>query len=459
MTTVLVSYQVAQLTIATMLTAQKENDTTSIKPLMQRPPTLRSFEKVVHSIDGLRERLQELSVEQLSEADRKLQTMSLRLGELQQTLGVLSEIKQRMHRLQEIVQQAQVETPEKSWVDKPMPASSLLQVRNLLKFRRVIKLVKAAKDVSVLLDSADGKASLLQRNDTISEPSKPEHQLAENFPATEHTSVEPRANRAIVGTSRETKPEEVQSPVPTESDLGQTEPSDEPVYIIPPEERASSFQLNEIRGESIDAATTEHSALGDAVIVECSTTGRHADSEGREEVNFDRQLLDDLIRNYGEFNVLPSLPSNSQALKEDKQEAGISMTRVEPPTKLSLAVYRNLPTQRKDGELDRTLKKLIKDYGEYDLYSKQSPVNLKTGVAAAFLVLTLVLSGFYFFSSPKSVVPPNTSSAAQPQDKETAKGTDETVSRGAASSVEIPKPAEAASSLNATNNIVTKKTR
>jgi hypothetical protein len=441
-----------------MLTAQKENDTTSIKPLMQRPPTLRSFEKVVHSIDGLRERLQELALEQLSEADRKLQTMSLRLGELQRTLGVLSEIKQRMHRLQEIVQHAQTETPELSWVDKAMPAPSLLQVRNLLKFRRVIKLVKAAKDVSVLLDSADGKA-LLQRNDTISEASKPEHQLAATFPATDHTSVEPAANRAIVGTSPETKPQEVQSPVPPESDLGQTDPSDEPVYIFPPEERASSFQLSEIRGESIDATTTEHSALGDAVIVESSTTSRHADSEGREEVNFDRQLLDDLIRNYGEFNVLPNLPSNSQALKEDKHEAGISITRAEPPTKLSLAVYRNLPTQRKDGELDRTLKKLIKDYGEYDLYSKQSPVNLKTGVAAAFLVLTLVLSGFYFFSSPKSVVPPNTPSAAQPQDKETADGTDETVSRGAASSVEIPKPTEAASSLNVTNNIVTKKTR
>jgi hypothetical protein len=363
-----------------------------------------------------------------------------------------------MNRLQEIVQQAQAETPENSWVDKPMPASSLLQVRNLLKFRRVIKLVKAAKDVSVLLDSADGK-TLLQRNDTISEPSKPEHQLAATFPATEHTSVEPAANRPIVGTSRETKPEELQSPVPPESDLGQTEPSDDAVYIVAPEERASSLQLNEICGESIDAVTTEHSALDDAVIVEPSTINRHADSEGREEVNFDRQLLDDLIRNYGEFNVLPSLPSNSQAPKEDKHEAGISMTRAEPPTKLSLAVYRNLPTQRKDGELDRTLKKLIKDYGEYDLYSKQSPVNLKTGVAAAFLVLTLVLSGFYFFSSPKSVMPPNTPSAARLQDKEIAKGTDETVSRGAASTVEIPKPAEAASSLNATNNIITKKTR
>jgi hypothetical protein len=457
MTTVLVSYQVAQLTIATMLTAQKENDTTSIKSLMQRPPTLRSFEKVVHSIDGLRDRLQELAVEQLSEADRKLQTISLRLGELQQTLSVLSEIKQRMHRLQEIVQQAQAETPENSWVDKPMPTSSLLQMRNLLKFRRVIKLVKAAKDVSVLWDSADDKA-LLHHNDTISRPSKPEHQLPATFPATEHASVEPAANRPIVETSRETKPEEVQSPVPAESDLGQTEPSDEAVYIVAPEERASSLQLKEICGESIEV-TTEHSAFDDAVIVEPSTINRHADSEGREEVNFDRQLLDDLIRNYGEFNVLPSLPSNSQAPKEDKHEAGISMTRAEPPTKLSLAVYRKLPTQRKDGELDRTLKKLIKDYGEYDLYSKQSPVNLKTGVAAAFLVLTLVLSGFYFFSSPKSIAPPNTPSATRLQDKEIAKGTEETVSRGAASTVEIPKPAEAASSLNATNNIVTQKTR
>ena len=57
---------------------------------------------------------------------------------------------------------------------------------------------------------------------------------------------------------------------------------------------------------------------------------------------------------------------------------------------------------KKEGELDRQLKKLIKDYGEYDLYPQQSPVNLKNGVIAAVLLLALVFSGFYFFSAPKA---------------------------------------------------------
>src|SRR5439155_8301528 len=71
----------------------------------------------------------------------------------------------------------------------------------------------------------------------------------------------------------------------------------------------------------------------------------------------------------------------------------------------------NRPAVNKEGELDRQLKKLIKDYGEYDLYPQQSPVNLKNGVIAAVLLLALVFSGFYFFSAPKA--PPRNAAANQ----------------------------------------------
>jgi len=81
------------------------------------------------------------------------------------------------------------------------------------------------------------------------------------------------------------------------------------------------------------------------------------------------------------------------------------MLRVDSTAIPNPASQRNLPAQRKDGELDLKLKKLIKDYGEYDLYSRQSPINLKTGVVAAFLILALAFSGFYFFSSRTSAKP------------------------------------------------------
>jgi len=129
----------------------------------------------------------------------------------------------------------------------------------------------------------------------------------------------------------------------------------------------------------------------------------------------------------------------------------------------------NLPSPRKDGELDRKLKKLIKDYGEYDLYSRPTPLKLKTGVVAAFLVLTLIFSGFYFFSSTKPAVPASASSTSQSQSssvaapKEPAPNVEtnsgETLSPPSVSNVDLPKPVEAGSSQNVANKVTKKTTK
>jgi hypothetical protein len=66
---------------------------------------------------------------------------------------------------------------------------------------------------------------------------------------------------------------------------------------------------------------------------------------------------------------------------------------------------------RKNGELDRELKKIVKDYGEYDLYSRQRPINLRTGGIAAVLLLGGLLAGFYFFYSPNTAAVDHTPEA------------------------------------------------
>jgi hypothetical protein len=75
---------------------------------------------------------------------------------------------------------------------------------------------------------------------------------------------------------------------------------------------------------------------------------------------------------------------------------------------------RSAPNLQKAGELDRQLKKIIKDYGEYDLYSKQSSVNLTTGGIALFVVLGLVLGALYFFQAPTTVGSSPTHAVKQP---------------------------------------------
>ena len=184
-----------------------------------------------------------------------------------------------------------------------------------------------------------------------------------------------------------------------------------------------------------------------------------------EDADFDQRLLDDLIKNYGEFSISPSSTLNTEAKKEPETYAVTPQVIVSAP--VIAPTQPNLPLPRKDGELDRKLKKLIKDYGEYDLYSRQTPLKLKTGIVAAFLFLTLVFSGFYFFTSHKSAIPTTASSASQSQissetaPKETAPNSEsasgDTLSPPS-SNIDLPKPVEAGVSQNVANKGTTKKT-
>ena len=444
-----------------MLTAQKENKHLT---LVQRPPTLRSFETVVHSIDGLRERVQEFTAEQLFETERTLQSMSLRLGALQQTVNGLSEIKALMGRIEQLLPQAHAVTVDESTLASGAnfaPLHSLSHVGNIAKFRRIIKLVTAVKSVSLLLDSSDSKdQALILDMDANAEPARLD-QVVETLTPIEYPSAEAVENSAIVSTAREGNNEgSEQSPglATSATDFVRTEPNcDEPLDIISANEAASSLHFSETMDESFES--TEDRAGIEPLIV-ASTGSRQSDTAVYNEPDFDRQLLDAVIKNYGEFNVVPNLPATTKAKKDIKLEAPASKRTADSNTPVNSAIHRNFPTQRKDGELDRKLKKLIKDYGEYDLYSRQSPLNLKTGVFVALLLLTLIFAGFYFFSTPKSTGSAvNDSSGAQSQDQGTRTVNGETPSTGSVSNFDVSKPLEAGSSRNISSNIVTKKTR
>jgi hypothetical protein len=432
-----------------MLTAQKEND--HLKPPLNPEPTLRSLDKVVDSIAGLRERVRAFNVEQLSATEQKLQTMSLRLGELQQTLRLLSGITQRMRQLHELVQQAEAKSLEQNkrlTLDNTIPARSLSQVESLLKFQRVIKLVRTTEAVSGLLDPVNKTIQTVFR---VSPPSKEERAYRPELSPVVEPIVQGSVDNSIQSAPTEDLPgpEEVQDAYPPEIDFEEFEFSSEDLpNVISAGERIPIIQENEPNVAA--AETTEQPEPSE---VDTTLNADQTRTEAPLEADFDRELLEDLIKNYGEFTVLPGLPSKSN--EERKRETITSTQRLRPD--VSVASHRNVPAQRKDGELDRKLKKLIKDYGEYDLYSKQSPVNLKTGVAGAFLILTLILSGFYFFSSPKSTASTNTSAASGSQmsldpakepSVEEKKRSGETVTSGSGS-----KTTEAAAMRNTPNKI------
>jgi hypothetical protein len=475
-----------------MLTAQKENSPLETETLPQRPQTTRSLDRMVTSIEGLRERVQGFTLEQVSEVDQRLRTMSLQLGELQQRLRALAEMKQQIAGLQKAVRQAEADTLEQNRLAtlvEPITVHPITQFGTLLKFRRVIKLLKEAKSGSGVSASADveARAPVLPKPVEITtEPPKNEQKLATDFPAIQHELPERSTNEnSVVVTSVALEQRErVFDPGPMEMDFEPNEPfSNDPADAICLDDSTASIQPREMIAEFADTRD-EPSPSHEAIFEEFKGTGdmevhlaipetETMETTGQthtasEEADFDQRLLDDLIKDYGEFTIVPSSTPKREAKKEHKLEP-TTATRVQGPATVNLPTQPNLPSQRKDGELDRKLKKLIKDYGEYDLYSRQTPLKLKTGVVAAFLVLTLIFSGFYFFSSSKSAVPTSGSSTSQsqssadtasketPPNGETNSG--ETLSAPSVSNVGIPKPIEAGPAQSISNKAATKRTK
>src|SRR5215831_9562344 len=488
-----------------MLTAEKENSPLEAEPLPEPLQTTRSFDRMVNSIAGLRERVQGFTLEQVLDADQRLHRMSRQLSELQRTLRALAEMKQQVSRLQKAVQQAKAESLEQSksaTLVEPIAIQSIAHVGTLLKFRGLIKFLKEAKAASGVLVSADVKArlSVVPKPLEILQEPRNEQEFATDLPTMQHELLENSDNKdiAVVMNEATEQTEAVFHPATLEADFEANEAfsnertgvaffddstalnrtgeiiaefadtRDEPPTshvrtLIETDTRRDETIFEEFRGTG---KVETNLAVSETETVDATVQSRAPTSD---EADFDQRLLDDLIKDYGEFTILPTSNAKHEVKKETKIEPGTTLSRVNAPATVNPPTQPNLPSQRKDGELDRKLKKLIKDYGEYDLYSRQTPLKLKTGVVAAFLVLTLIFSGFYFFSSPKSAVPASASSASQSQSfsntasEETPRigesNGGETLSPPSVSNVDVPKSVEAGASHNVGNRVTAKKTK
>lgn len=184
---------------------------------------------------------------------------------------------------------------------------------------------------------------------------------------------------------------------------------------------------------------------------------RHGGSDKKETISpksgFNQRLLADLIDTYGDFASSPNLSASLKAAKpvllkaseyEPVETPSVKLKDVTLPATLPEAVRvnvgtpkpeptkitqdeiifppvvehprpsdQNVTTSTKQDEIDRQLKSIIKDYGEYDLYQRHSSLNLKVVASLTFAFLLLVLGGLYFFRSPAPVASVPASSAEQ----------------------------------------------
>src|SRR2546430_7468173 len=95
-----------------MLSAQKEQKRLKVVSSTSNTPNLAGFGKVLTSIQGLQQRLDDFSVDDISEATEKARTLAVRLSELQRQLATLTEINESIATVRTAVDHAANETRE-----------------------------------------------------------------------------------------------------------------------------------------------------------------------------------------------------------------------------------------------------------------------------------------------------------------------------------------------------------
>jgi hypothetical protein len=385
-----------------------------------------SFGMVLDSVQGLQRRLEDFSVEEISEAEALARTLISRLTELAKKLHRLTEVQRSVATARRSATEGGIENikiPDLKVLENSLAVHAIVQASNLIPFPRPKKALSEIDENSLLT-----AAPIIYQTESLKSAADGN---ADNREKTNDFDLEDQARNLEEAVAPEltrgqmfgTNPEGTEAPIlPAAMSIDSTVPQEDFPSHASEDELASS-EISKIFAEDF-TQLPENEAMGlfaNAPTFEFAKNEESAaEAKGEEAASaaFDQRLLDDLIKNYGEFAspatstpveplTTPSRPAHAQAVRRE--------LRMHEPESLEPSV----PNVRKNGQLDRELKQIIKDYGERDLYSRQSSINLKTAGIAAFLLLGALVAGFYFFYSPNTTsvgnVPETPSTAAQSQ--------------------------------------------
>lgn len=370
----------------------KSQDTPPAKAIVT-PGSSAGFGKVLSSIQGLQQRLDDFSLEEVSRAEAKAATLVQELSLMELKVAAIPLIKDALRDAQRAVGSLGGEDFE------PTGLSSLEKYSSL----------------STLLATA----SKLQQAVRAS-PQKP--------PVSEPPS----------------KKQELPTPEPTP--IAETEPFDSADWVLgdEPAARHRPQEIESTRDFEIVAPGARQNSSSDFRFGAGTSAPLQANDLSkkrklRESAPFDQRLLDDLIKTYGDFasfsgtgrapekapepaaleapeNKLPAaLPDSqpertSRALITLAPHASATPTPLRPatPPKTAFVDRGEKPkpateagtslTRRSD--IDHQLKRIVKDYGEYDLYSHHGSTRTKVAGIIAFVLLGLLMAAVYAFKAP-----------------------------------------------------------
>jgi len=348
-----------------MINAQNTGKATPSINQATDDPITTGFGTVFDPVQGLQQRLGDFSAEHISEAEKSAQALIIHLTEVERKLSRLVKIQRWMSAAQKYAAGgAELDLSDMKDPDNPPSLPAPEYSGNLIPFPRPHK---ALKEIS--------KSFLSFPAPTIARTDEAESEAA--------SDKEPMLNAAVPN-----NPTILREEFPSfaaKGDLAGLE--------------VSHIAAEDFPQPEADEATDSPSTTTAAEFPKNDEPEPATKVEERIAADFDQRLLDDLIKNYGEFSAAAAStpldpPVAASQPSHDKEGGDFQVPAAFPK--------QNAPSGKKGGQLlDRELKKIIKDYGQYDLYSRRSPINLKVAVIAALLMLGALFSWIYFSHSSK----------------------------------------------------------
>ncbi len=430
------------------------------------------FAKVLNSIQGLQQRLDGFSHEEASQAEANVATIIQQLLAVQATLSCLTDVKQFVASanwmIGEIPEQNFEQVDPDGLEDHPQ-LHAIIQASKLIRVHKLMQAARSGADALAFYDEAatlpiPGPETSSFAAVTCSLPS-PQPSTASLKEAEVHVMPpiveEPPANNPPDGDwvfsadteLEQTEPQFIEHTVSLINDrkdnlIGQTisersKPTDDE---ISPVVRKTGFDerllsdLIQAYGEfspvsKSSPATSQANAgkleSGDHLIpspVMRRATARETSSDPElvPQISSKPPLLaqEEQATNSESVVLATQEAQNPKRVIAESPSTGVTLVHTAVPMLPQPQVNpakpesgkTELPKTKKHGELDRQLKSIIKDYGEYDLYSHENSTNLKKAALAVFAVLAFVLAVFYLFKAPTTPKNPAASSVTQSLD-------------------------------------------
>jgi len=404
-----------------MLPVQKEIQDDQSRPVPANHSAILSAGKVVDSVHDLRQRLQglqDIDLDQITKAVERLSELRTHLLTLQRAMWVVSELSA----CQAKVLQAQNEVTHELNRLKVKILETLSRLSSKEKTDRLVAIRNRQKGPAGTGDKPSvgnsqsptildlqipelESTAQLEADQTV-QPTHEIQQRAETFPPAGDV-IPPYHDHDVVADI----PASDSNPLPDEPTFGSGNEPPDFGFLKNASGSSLDFDFTDevLESNKSDTLDESHELLSRHV---STASSQNVPSAAADTFDFDKKLLDDLIKNYGEFAVSPDLPSTGELSNRSEKPERPSTSRVTDEPEVT--INRSVPANQNHGEFDRKLKKLIKDYGQVDLYSQNSSAKTKFRALGAFVVLGAVLSGIYYFSAPKSSVVPN-SAATQSQ--------------------------------------------